>query len=101
MGDVLDLTERLQQRHSDSHDSSEMSLQEMRGMFLAYAKLIDEMIGNGAEKFPDNIMADFKPIRVAILVGDGKTVLNNGLNNFSGIELLGLNAKIKQLVFED
>jgi len=98
MSNVTDITGHLREKqHSPSQ-----TLDDMIDLLGKYKDILEQSKESGyIEVGIKDTKINFEPTGLAVILGNGETVLREGMENFNAVELLGLNQAIRDEVFED
>jgi len=95
MTDIVDISTR---RHKPP---SSPSLQDLIDSLDAQKELLVEALASSQRHLDVTVGRDtikFTPTKVAVVMGNGETVLVSGLTGFNAIEALGLKQKLNEII---
>lgn len=98
MSDVIDLNSKRKQ------SSQETSLDTFMLLLEKYHSMLRQMKESGVTHMDVTVAGEtfeFVPKSACVILGDGSIVLSEGLSGLNSIEALGLQSKLKEIVFEN
>lgn len=98
MGDIHNLSDY----QSGSQGQQSMNIYDMIGLLDKYKAILEQFKESQEMSVTINEESyDFAPQRICVVLGDGSLVLQEGMENFNSVELLGLKQFIQSKVFEE
>jgi len=101
MTEIIDLNSKRKQSQQSSQDNS---IDTMLMLLEKYHTMLREMKQSGVEHMDvtvGNDVLEFVPDKLCVILGDNATVISEGLHGLNAIEALGLQSKLKEIVFEN
>ena len=101
MTEIIDLNTKRKQSQQSSQNTS---IDTMLMLLEKYHNMLRQMKDSGVDHMDVTVgdsTLEFVPKSLCVIVGDGSVVLSEGLHGLNSIEALGLQSKLKEIVFEN
>lgn len=100
MTQIIDLNSK---RKKPPESPQNNSIDTMLMLLEKYHNMLVQMKDSGVEHLNvtvGNDTLEFVPEKACVILGDGATIISEGLHGLNAIEALGLQSKLKEIVFE-
>jgi len=98
MSNVTDITGHIREKQHNPNQT----LDDMIALLGKYKDILEQSKKSGhIQVGVKDTKIDFEPTGLAVILGNGETILREGMDNFNAVELLGLNQAIRDEVFDD